>query len=119
MRHATIMAAAVMFALAAPAARATCTPNGNGGTCVDALDYLEDDIAVGAIQFRVRAHDENALVCLKTAETEFQIARSEPMFNERHQLLLLAAAGSLRVQIVLTAGAGGVCVVNNVRVYGL
>ena len=48
MRHATIMAAALLFALAAPAARATCTPNGNGGTCVDALDYLEDDIAAGA-----------------------------------------------------------------------
>ena len=118
MRHATIIAAALLLACAAPAARATCTPNGNGGTCVDALDYLEDDIAANAIQFRMRAHDENALVCLKTAETEFQIARSEPMFNERHQLLLLAAAGALRVQVVLTPGTGGVCVVNNVRVFG-
>jgi hypothetical protein len=116
---ALLTTALLLAALAfAGAARATCTPNGTGGTCVDSLDYLEDDIVATAIQFRVRAHDENALVCTKTAEGEFQIARSETMFTERHQLLLLAAAGSLRVQVVLTAGAGGVCVVNNVRLFG-
>lgn len=113
-----LLFALLLLSAAGPAA-AVCTPSGGGGTCVDVLDYLEDDIAANAIQFRVRTHDENALSCLKTAETEFQISRSEPMFNERHQLLLLAAAGALRVQLVVSAGAGNVCVVNAVRLLGI
>lgn len=111
----------VVWALAlwavAGTASATCVPSGNGGVCTDALAYVEEDPTANAIQFRMLALDENLLTCTKTADGEFQISRNDAMFNERHQVLLLAVAGALRVRVEIS-NTPGACVVTNVRLLG-
>jgi len=108
--------ALALLAAAGPAA-ATCTPSGNGGVCIDALAYVEEDPTANAIQFRMLTLDENLLTCTKTADGEFQILRTDSMYNERNQLLLLAVAGALRVRVDIS-NTPGACVVTSVRLLG-
>ena len=111
-----------LLVLAPTFAHATCgTIPGTLGataTCSDVIKYLADDVSANAIVFRMKAQDESNLGCTLTSANELTIAKTATMFNERHQLLLLATATTLPVVITVSKSflSPFNCIVNDVRI---
>jgi hypothetical protein len=110
-----LTATLMLFGLLAPgASHAIC----KGLQCNDTVTHAFLDDPSNAVWIQTSTADETNLDCVVGSgpaplERSLKLSRTSPIFAEAYQVLLLATASQLPVQINLDAGAPD-CVVNGI-----